>query len=119
MIRQGIQVECSGDCPGVWTELEWLVLRPEERAESCPPDTRLLPYRARTRGMALRPVVGSEAEVRTASGRRVRGRVHDLDPGYEHTFGRPLTQWVHMKNHIRALVASVDAAAARDTEAGR
>ena len=52
-------MECSDDCQEVWTELEWLVLRPEERAESCPPDTRLLPYMARTRGMALRPVVGS------------------------------------------------------------
>jgi 2-amino-4-ketopentanoate thiolase alpha subunit len=97
---------CSEDCQQVWTELEWLVLSPEERANGCPPDTRQLPYMARARGMAAHPVIGTEAEVSTASGRRIRGRVRELEPGYEHTFGHPLPQWVHMKNHIRELVAS-------------
>lgn len=98
------QVDCSGQCRDEWVELEWEELAPDERASGCPPDTRTVPYLARVRGMAAAPTVGDDTEVRTPTGRLIRGRVRELDPGYEHSFGHPLPAWVHMKNHIRDLL---------------
>lgn len=87
-----------------WVEIEWTVLEPAERATSCPPDTRAVAYLARTKGMAVDAVLGRDAEIVTVTGRRVEGRVRDQNPGYEHTFGRPLPEWVRMRNAIRVLV---------------
>jgi 2-amino-4-ketopentanoate thiolase alpha subunit len=87
-----------------WVEIEWTVLEPAGRAPSCPPDTGAMPYLARTKGMAADAVLGSDAEVVTVTGRRMQGRVRDQNPGYEHTFGRPLPEWIRMRNAIRVLV---------------
>jgi hypothetical protein len=88
-----------------WVEIEWTILAPEERAATVPPDTARVPYLGRARGMASGdPQVGEEAEIVTASGRRLRGRVVALGPGYAHSFGRPLRPWLQMRESIRASV---------------
>lgn len=94
----------TGDYSEVWTEVERLILRSAERASTCPRDTRAKPYLVRIRGMAVRPVVGDQVEIRTVTDRHLVGRVRELEPGYEHTFGHPLPEWVRMRDHIRILV---------------
>jgi 2-amino-4-ketopentanoate thiolase alpha subunit len=93
----------TDDDEPVLAEIEWVVLRPQERAATAPDDTRAVPYLARARGLAADPVVGQEAEIRTANGRRLRGTVLKIYPGYHHSFGRPLPAWVQMQTEIRAL----------------
>ncbi len=85
----------------MWTEIEFLVLKAGDRKAGVPPDTAALPYLARARGMAKSPSVGSTVEVETVVGRQMRGRVVSLNPGYEHTFGRPLPEWIRMRDSIR------------------
>jgi 2-amino-4-ketopentanoate thiolase alpha subunit len=91
----------SADGPE-WVEIEWTVLEPADRAATCPPDTRAVPYVARARGMAVDPVPGADAEIVTTTGRLVRGRIRDVSPGYDHSFGRPLPEWIRMRDSIRA-----------------
>jgi 2-amino-4-ketopentanoate thiolase alpha subunit len=86
-----------------WTEIEWIVLHPEGRASAVPPETRATPYVARSRGMATSAEVGQEAEIETATGRRLRGRVRELMPGHHHTFGNPLPEWIAMRDSIRGI----------------
>lgn len=87
-----------------WTEIEWTVLDPAERAENAPADTRGVPYLARARGLASDPVVGKEAEIRTVTGRVLRGTVSAVGAGHGHGFGSPLPAWVHLKERIRSLL---------------
>lgn len=93
----------------LWTEIEWTVLKPEQRAESAPADTRTTPYLARARGTAVAPVVGQIAEISTVTGRRLRGVVTAVNAGHRHGFGAPLPAWVHMQDRIRTLVAATGA----------
>jgi hypothetical protein len=58
--------------------------------------------------MATDPEIGHDAEVVTMIGRRLRGCVRDIHPGYEHSFGRPSPEWVRMKNAIRDLVQGTE-----------
>jgi hypothetical protein len=53
--------------------------------------------------MATGPEVGHEVEIETATGRRLRGRARELLPGYHHTFGDPLPEWIAMRNAIRGI----------------
>lgn len=103
--------EVEGEGTPVWTEIEWTVLDPEHRAESAPVDTRTTPYLARARGTAVAPVVGQAAEIRTVTGRRLRGVVTAVNAGHGHGFGAPLPAWVRMQDRIRALVAATRAEA--------
>lgn len=87
-----------------WAEVQWTVLDAPERSTNLPAETRATPYVARVRGSAVEPRRGAEVEVTTVAGRRLRGVVTDLDPGYLHSFGRPLPEWVHMRDAIRRLL---------------
>lgn len=88
-----------------WVEIEWTVLEPQDRSQKIPDETRRTAYRARTRGYAPgNPEIGDEVEVTTVSGRRLRGQVLSLRPGYEHSFGRPEPAWLEMQRSIRDLV---------------
>jgi hypothetical protein len=91
---------------GTWTEIEWTVLEPDERGAGVPAETRATPYLARCRGMATGPEVGQEVEIRTATGRQLRGRVRELLPGYHHTFGSPLPEWIAMRNAIQGIATA-------------
>lgn len=87
-----------------WTEVQWTVLDTSDRSANLPPETRTTPYVARVRGLAPDPRVGAKTELTTVVGRRVSGVVTELDPGYSHSFGRPLPEWVHMRESIRHLL---------------
>lgn len=101
----------------VWTEIEWTVLDPAHRAENAPADTRAMPYLAKARGTAVAPVVGQVAEIRTVTGRRLRGVVTAVNAGHGHGFGVPLPAWVRMQDSIRVLVAGSHAEG-RPSDAG-
>jgi hypothetical protein len=88
-----------------WTEIEWSVAEAGERSADLPADTQTVSYRVRTRGMAESPTVGGVTEIVTPTGRRQVGRVVAIRPGYTHSFGAPLPEWVRMREAIRTLVA--------------
>lgn len=86
-----------------WTEIEWTVLTHTERAKSAPLDTQEVPYLARVRGVARNPTLGDNAEIVTASGRKLQGIVVQVGASYHHGFGMPLPQWLDMRECVRSL----------------
>jgi hypothetical protein len=66
------------------------VLAAGARAPGIPPDTAAVPFETWVNGHLLEPArLGENGVVVTASGRRVEGRVVEVDPGYRHSFGPP------------------------------
>lgn len=88
-----------------WAEIEWCVAEVGERSADLPPDTQGVSYRVRTRGMAESPTFGTVTEIVTPTGRRQVGTVVAIRPGYTHSFGTPLPEWVRMREAIRTLLA--------------
>lgn len=84
-----------------WVEVEWTALEPEDRREGIPGDTAATPLKVRARGMTGSALPGESAVVTTVIGREVVGVVREVEPGYQHSFGRPLPAWLEMRDAIR------------------
>ena len=92
--------------PDDWVEIEVVLLDPADRASNLPEDTAAQPLRMWVKGYArLGAALGDEVEVETMTGRVVRGRLSDINPGYTHTFGRPAPELTHVGRDLRDRVA--------------
>lgn len=73
---------------GTWVKVRARLLEAGGRKAGVPADTANLPYEMRVVGhVQTATSLGEEATVVTATGRRVRGVVEELQPAYWHTFG--------------------------------
>jgi hypothetical protein len=72
----------------MWVEIRRVVLAAGERAPHVPSDTQQVPLEMRVKGRLVREAsVGDEAEVVTATGRRIVGVLIAVNPAYTHRFG--------------------------------
>ncbi|HET6495759.1 MAG TPA: 2-amino-4-oxopentanoate thiolase subunit OrtA [Thermoleophilia bacterium] len=96
---------------GDWVEVERVLLEPADRSKNLPPETAGKPLSMWVKGFAQSAAaVGEEVTVETMSGRLVSGRLFAVDPGYFHTFGRPIPELTHVGRDVRAQLAQYRAA---------
>lgn len=90
---------------GDWVEVYSIVLRPGERAPQVPGDTKALPLEMRQKGFLLASAqVGDEVEIRTVTGRLVKGKLSRVNPRYTHHFGRPAPELMTIGIELRRLL---------------
>ena len=90
---------------GTWVEIQRVVLPADERAPQVPDDTRQLPLEMRVKGHLVAPAaLGEDAEILTPVGRRLRGRVREVNPAYTHGFGTPIAELSGIGSELRALL---------------
>ena len=88
-----------------WVEIAKIVLEKGERAPNLPEDTKQVPLEMRVKGFLLHDAqVGREAEIITASGRTVNGKLIEINPVYTHGFGRPIPELSLIAGEIRAIL---------------
>jgi len=91
---------------GTWVEIHAIVLAAGERAPQVPDDTRQVPLEMRAKGFLLRDArPGDEVEIRTPAGRRLRGTLDRINPGYDHSFGPPIPALSHIADEVRMRLA--------------
>ena len=96
---------------GEWVEVERVLLEPAERSTNLPEDTASQPLITWVKGFALAPAeMGGEVSVTTMTGRTVTGKLSAINPGYFHTFGKPIPELVHVGADLRAKLAEYRAA---------
>lgn len=87
---------------GEYVEIKLVLLKPEERSEHLPEDTKKVPFEARLRGYLLCDAdIGDEVEIETPIGRRVKGMLFRVSPPYEHNFGEPVRELMDVGKKIR------------------
>jgi len=92
---------------GDWVEVESILLEPADRSKNLPPDTAAQPLRMWVKGFAQADaVVGEELTVQTVTGRIVGGALSEINPGYFHTFGKPIPELVHVGTDLRERLAA-------------
>ncbi|MDZ4654292.1 MAG: 2-amino-4-oxopentanoate thiolase subunit OrtA [Coriobacteriia bacterium] len=102
---------------GGWVEVERVLLDPADRSTNLPADTAAQPLLVWVKGFARAEAsVGERVEVETMTGRRVTGRLTEVNPGYTHTFGKPAPELTHVGRDLRDRVAAYRAFA--DAKAG-
>jgi hypothetical protein len=96
---------------GEWIEVERVLLEPAERSSNLPAETASQPLLTWVKGFsAAAASLGEEVTVETMTGRRVTGRLSAINPGYFHTFGRPIPELTHVGADLRARLVTYRAA---------
>ena len=95
---------------GDWVEVERVLLEPADRSKNLPPETADKPLRLWIKGFAQGAgVVGATLTIETMTGRFVEGTLSAINPGYFHTFGKPIPELVHVGVDLRARLADYHA----------
>ncbi len=93
---------------GAWVQIEEVVLAVGERAAQVPEDTQKVPLIMRVKGFATEEAdLGDDITVETIIGRSVRGKLIDLDPAYEHDFGRPVVELISVGREARQMLQGI------------
>ena len=91
--------------PGTWVEIQRVVLAPGQRAPHIPEDTKRVPLEMRVKGFLVAAAgVGEEVDVVTATGRRLRGTLKEVNPAYSHGFGSPIPELSAIAGEVRELL---------------
>ena len=92
---------------GAWVQIRATVLRPEERAEQAPDETRAVALELTAKGRLERvAAIGEEVTITTPAGRTLRGTLVAVDSPYVHGFGRPVPELIPIGRELRALLAT-------------
>lgn len=95
---------------GSWVEIHDIVLNAGERAPQVPKDTAGIALEMRVKGFLLRAAaIGEEAEIITAAGRRLFGKLAVVNPAYQHGFGAPIPELSTIGQELRTLLAELEA----------
>lgn len=89
-----------------WVEIHTVVLKAGERAPQVPEDTAKVPFEMKVKGfLTVSAVLGDQVEIITAAGRLLRGRLINVNPPYQHSFGAPITELLTIGAELRSLLA--------------
>lgn len=98
---------------GDWVEVRYVLLEPADRAANLPADTAAQPLLVWLKGFARSSAqFGDELSIETVTGRVATGVLTDVNPGYDHTFGRPTPELTHVGRDLRARLVEYRAAGA-------
>ncbi|MFA7203660.1 MAG: 2-amino-4-oxopentanoate thiolase subunit OrtA [Defluviitoga tunisiensis] len=79
---------------GDWVQIHFVALKPQERSEHLPEDTKKVPFEIRIKGFLQNDEanVGDLVSIKTPIGRIVEGNLEKINPKYEHNFGEPIPE---------------------------
>ena len=90
---------------GSWVEIHRVILKAGERAPQVPEDTKVVPLEMKVRGFLLSDAgLYEQVEIRTLSGRILSGKFIKKNPGYSHSFGRPIAPLITIGPELKALL---------------
>ena len=90
-----------------WVEVERVLLEPADRSAALPPETAEKQMLVWVNGFATAEAdIGDDVTVETMTGRLVTGRLSAINPGYFHTFGKPVPELIGVGRDLRARLAA-------------
>ena len=82
---------------GTWVQIQQTLLKPEKRAPQIPEDTKKTPLIMLAKGFLKQDSrIGDPAAVETIIGRTIHGKLVAVNPPYEHGFGAPIPELLHV-----------------------
>ncbi|MDN5300655.1 MAG: 2-amino-4-ketopentanoate thiolase alpha subunit [Thermoanaerobacteraceae bacterium] len=90
---------------GDWVQIHRIVLNPGERSPHLPDDTKKVPLEVWQKGFITHDAsIGDEVEIETVIGRKVKGKLVNINPVYEHNFGKPVQELLTIGMELRKLL---------------
>ena len=90
---------------GEWVRIHKVILEPSERAPQVPEDTKKVPLEMWVKGFLLdNAEPGDEAAVETVAGRKETGTLIEVNPYYDHSFGKFIPEFLAIDKQVREIV---------------
>lgn len=90
---------------GDWVQIHQIILKPEERAPHVPEDTKKVPLELWVKGFAQHDAkVGEEVEIETITGRRLKGKLTEVNPSYKHDFGKFVPELIQVDKQLKDIL---------------
>jgi len=90
---------------GTWVRIHKIILEPSERAPQVPEDTRKVPFEMWVKGFLLQDAeMGDEVTIETVTGRTETGNLVEVNPYYEHDFGKFVPELLAIDKQVREIV---------------
>lgn len=82
-----------------------MILPAGSRSKGVPEDTSMVPLEAWLKGWAqAEAALGDQVEIETLAGRRVKGTLTALNPGYSHTYGPSVPELAPIGRELRGML---------------
>lgn len=90
---------------GEWVRIHKNILEPAERAPQVPDDTKKCPLEMWDKGFLQADAeMGDEVEIETVTGRKETGTLIEVNPYYEHDFGRFVPELLQIDKQVREIL---------------
>lgn len=90
---------------GDWVLIHNIVLSPEDRAPQVPDDTKKVPLEMWVKGFLLdNSEIGEIVEIKTITGRRVKGKLLEVNPTYKHSFGNFVPEQLQIGLQLKSII---------------
>ena len=90
---------------GEWVRIHKIILTPAERAPQVPDDTKAVPLEMWDKGFLLvDSELGDEVEIETVTGRRETGTLIEVNPYYDHDYGKFVPELLAIDKQVREIV---------------
>lgn len=92
---------------GDWVRIHSIVLEVGERAPNIPEDTQNVPLEVWVKGFLLdeSAKIGDLVEVETYIGRKVKGNLLEINPHWEHDYGKAVPEILYIGRQARELLS--------------
>lgn len=88
---------------GDWVRIHNIVLNSEDRSPNLPEDTKKVPLEMWDKGFLLNEGanIGDMVEVESYIGRKVEGKLVEVNPFYDHDFGKCVPELLYIGRQLR------------------
>ncbi|OYT14432.1 MAG: 2-amino-4-ketopentanoate thiolase [Bacteroidetes bacterium 4572_77] len=91
---------------GDWIRIHNIVLKPEERAPKVPDDTKCVSLEMWDKGFLVddEAKIGDFVEIETYIGRKIEGELIEINPYYDHDYGKCVTELLYIGRQLRTIL---------------
>lgn len=90
---------------GEWVRIHKIILQPSERAPQVPDDTKAVALEMWDKGFLKDDAeFGDEVEVETVTGRLESGTLIEVNPYYDHDYGKFIPELLAIDKQVRGIV---------------
>lgn len=95
---------------GDWVRVHRIILQPDERAPQVPEDTKSVPLEMWVKGYLIddEAKLGDEVKITTITGRTEYGKLLEVNPSYDHSFGNFIPELLEIGQQLRGILFGGD-----------
>jgi len=91
---------------GQWVKIHNILLKAGERSPRVPEDTKKVPLEMWLNGFLkdAEASIGETVTIESFIGRQVKGTLVEIEPAYEHSFGKPINELLNIGPKVRKIL---------------